>query len=300
LSAANIRYQDYQYQHQLATGSWRWTTRMDVSGSTPLYSVRDIVSPYGILRDSIPIPGDVVEAMSSSITEIQANFPPSILIGPPSSLTFDVDEGRGYSLPQEVVLTNDGVFGSLLGSSLAASATYVSVSPANVGNLAVNESGSFEVSVNSTDLINANSPYIESVVIQDANASNTPQSLPVTINVRPKATIYVSPVVLAFSVTAPVTGPFPPIPSQQLTVENTGPADSVLDFQIQRLTGLSDDWLSGFSPASGTLVSGGTQVANVTCAPVVGLARGTYTEALRVSGYSSNSYVDVLVQLVIS
>lgn len=216
------------------------------------------------------------------------------------SLIFEVDEGRGFSSAQEVVLTNDGVFGSLLGASLVTSAAYVSVSPANVGNLAANESGSFDVSVNSVDLTTANSPYNELVTIQDANATNTPQTLPVTINVRPKATVSVAPMVLSFSVTAPVSGPFPGIPSQQITVGNTGPASSVLDFQIQRLTGLSGDWLSSFSPVTGSLASGGTQVSTVSVAPIEGLARGTYQETLRVNGYSTNSYVDILVQLVIS
>lgn len=300
ISAANIQFQDYQFQLQVTTGSWRWTTRMDVSGASPLYEVRDIITPYGILRDSIPIPGDVIVAMNASIDEIQANFPPNIFVGPPASLTFEVDEGRGFSDAQAVVLTNDGVFGSLLGATLSTSAAYVTATPANVGNLAANESGQFEVAVDSTDLLNVNSPYSELVTVQDANATNSPQTLPVTINVRPKATIDLSPAMLAFAVTAPVTGPYPPIPSQSFTIENTGPAGSVLDFQIQRLTGLSDDWLSSFAPVTGTLTSGGTATINVAVAPIEGLARGTYQETLRVSGYSTNSYVDLLVQLVIS
>jgi hypothetical protein len=299
-TAANIRFQDYQFQYQVTTGSWRWTTRMDVSGSSPIYEVRDIISPYGILRDSIAVPGEVIEAMKSSIDTIRANFPPNILIGPPSSLTFEVDEGRGFSDPQAVVLTNDGVFGSLLGAVLSTSASYLTTTPANVGNLAANESGSFEVAVNSMDLLSVNSPYNETVTVQDANASNNPQTLDVTITVRPKATIDLSPTALAFTAVAPIVGPFPPIPSQSFTIENTGPSGSVLNYQIQRLTGLSDNWLSSFAPVTGTLTSGATATINVAVAPIEGLARGTYQETLRVSGYSTNSYVDLLVQLVIS
>jgi len=273
---------------------------MDVTGAVPVFSVRDITSPYGILRDSISIPGEVVQAMNASIDEITANFPPNILMGPPASLTFEVDEGRGFSDAQNVVITNDGVFGSLLGVTLSSSASYVVTSPANVGNMAANESGAFDVSVNSTDLLNLNSPYNETISVQDPSASNNPQLFDVTIIVRPKAEIDITPALLAFSATAPLTGPFPPIPSQQFTLENTGPAGSVLDYQIQSLTGLSDDWLSSFSPVAGTLTSGGQQVVNVAVAPIEGLARGTYQETLRISGYSNNSYVDLLVQLVIS
>lgn len=300
ISAASIRFQDYQFQHTVTTGAWRWTTRMDVSGSTPFFQIRDIVTPYGILRDSIPLPGEIVQAMNSSISEITANFPPNIFMGPPSSLSFEVDEGRGFSDPQNVVITNDGVFGSLLGVTLATSASYVVTSPANVGNLAANESGAFDVTVNSTDLLSANSPYAETLTVQDSNATNNPQTFNVDIIVRPKATIDITPVNLGFSVVAPVVGAYPPIPSQQFTLENTGPAGSVLDYQIQRLTGLSGDWLSSFSPVTGTLTSGATQIINVATGPIEGLARGTYQETLRISGYSSNSYVDLLVQLVIS
>ena len=60
VTAANIRFQDYQFSQQLATGTWRWTTRMDVSGSVPTFEVRDVITPYGTLRDNTPIPGDVI------------------------------------------------------------------------------------------------------------------------------------------------------------------------------------------------------------------------------------------------
>lgn len=302
ISAANLRYQDYQFQVSVSTGVWRWTTRMDVTGSTPVFQILGITSPYGILRDSIPFPGEVVQAMSDSITQIMANFPPSILITPPSSpLVFEVDEGRGFSDVQNVILTNDGVYGSLLGTSIASSASYVSVSPANVGNLAANESGSFDVAVDSTSLFSASSPYSETVTVQDPNATNNPQTLPISIVVRPKATIDATPVSLSFSVTKPLDGSaFPPIPVQQFTIENSGPSGSVLDFQVQALTGTATDWLSGFAPVTGTLDSGETQIVNVSVAPISSLSAGTYQETLRISGYSSNSYFDVTVQLVIS
>jgi hypothetical protein len=273
---------------------------MDVSGSFPFFQVRDVCSPYGVLRDSVPIPGDVVVAMSDSISQIKQNFPPKILVGPPASLTFTVDEGRGFSDGQNVVLTNDGSFGALLGSTLTTSASYVTVSPANVGNLAANASGSFDVAVDSTDLVAADSPYAETVRVQDPNATNTPQTLPITINVRPKATMALVPAVLSFSAVAPITGPFPATPAQSFQLQNTGPAGSVLDFQIQRLTNTSERWLSSFGPVSGTVNGGSYDVINVQVHPCEGLLTGTYQETLRISGYSTNRYVDVLVQLVVT
>ena len=273
---------------------------MDVTGANPSYTILDIQAPMGILRDTIPLPGDVVVAMGASITEIQSNFPPSILLGPPASLTFEVDEGRGFSLAQDAQLTNDGVFGSLLGATMASSASYVTVTPAILGNLAANEAGTFSVAVDSTSLLATSSPYAESLTVQDSNASNSPQTYNLTINVRPKATIDVAPTALAFMATRPITGPFGPVPSQAFILTNTGPAGSVLEYQIQRLTELSNNWLVGFSPVTGTLGSGLSDTITVQVVPVEGLPAGTYTEVLRVSGYSTNQTFDVGVQLIIT
>lgn len=300
ITAANIQTQDYGFNYQTASGTWRWVTRMDVSGAGVVFEIRDIYSPLGMLRDTVPIPGEVITAMADSITEVQSHFPPSILVGPPASLTFDVDEGRGYSEPQNVVVTNDGVFGSLLNAALATSASYVTTTPANVGNLAANESGSFDVAVDSTDLLSTQSPLAATISVEDANASNSPVIYNVTINIRPKATINLTTAQLNFSVSKPLTGDFPAIPNQTFSVENTGPAGSVLNYQIQALTGLATDWLTGFSPVTEQLASGASQITTVMVAPSNDMGPGTFTETLRVSGYSTNSYVDLVVQLTIT
>lgn len=298
--AANLQTQDFKFQVIVQTGPWRWTTRMDLSQSAPVFSVQDIISPFGILRDTIPIPGEVVQAMSESIDEILTQFPPNILMGPPASLTFDVDEGRGFSVSQTVIITNDGVYGSLLNASLASSAPYLTVQPANIGNLAFNETGQFEVAVDSTLLLAANSPFAETITVQDPNAVNTPQVFSVTINVRPQATIDVSPTSLDFSVTKPISGAFPAIPTQQFSVTNTGPAGSVLDWQVQKLTGLSDDWLKNFTPVSGSLNSGESELVTVSVIPDSGVGLGTFQETLRISGFSTNDSVDLPITLVVS
>lgn len=298
ISAANLRLQDYQFEVQTPLGKWRWTTRVDVTGSVPAYQIRDIIAPFGLLRDTVPIPGDVVVAMGESIQEVKAQFPPAILLGA-ASLSFVVDEGRGFSLTQSVAITNNGVFGSLLGTAVSTSAPYVLATPANVGNLSFNEAGSFSVSVDSTGLLASGSPYSQSVTVADPAASNNPRILPITITVRPKATILASPLTLAFSAVAPLSGPFPAVPSQTFTLENTGPVGAVLDFQIQKLMNTSP-WLAGFSPVTGSLNSGSSQLVTVSVSPPEGTSVGVYEERLRISGYSTNSFVDVLVQLVVT
>lgn len=296
---SNIKFHDHAFELSTAKGKWQWTTRLDVSQSNPAYSVRDIISPYGLLRDSVPIPGDVVEAMQASIAELKSNFAPSILLGPPSSLNFTVDEGRGFAAPQDVPITNDGVYGSLLGCALTTSASWLRVSPANVGNLAMNESGEFSVEVDSTNLLATASPYAAAVTIQDPAAVNNPIVLPVTVTVRPKATIDTDVALVTFSVTKPLTGAFPAIADLTFDVSNVGPAGSILEFEIQKLLGTSD-WLTAFLPADGSLASGDSETITVSVEPPTSMMQGTYSETLRVSGFSSNSYVDVEIRLVIS
>jgi hypothetical protein len=300
ISAASISAQDVGFSLNLYGRVWRWKTRMDVSGASPAFQIIDIQTPWGPLRDSIPLPGEIVQGMSDSITSLKANFKPLILVGPPSSLTFSVDEGRGFSLPLNASVTNIGVYGSLLSTTLVVSAPYLHVSPSVVPHLAANQEGSFEVSVDSTDLLASSSPYSGTISIQDSTSPNSPQVLPVSVIVRPKAVITVSPATVVFTATRPLSGPYPTIATQQFTVQNAGPSGSVLDYQIVRLTGLSQNWLAGFTPVTGILNASSTANITVTVAPVEGLMPGTYEETLRVSGYSFNDYTDVLIRLVIT
>jgi hypothetical protein len=299
ITASHLQTQSYEFQQDTPNGRWKWTTVVDVSGSSPAFNVARILSPRGIMRDSIPIPGDVVVAMGESIAELRTQFTPAILLGPPIALTFDVDEGRGFSLAQEVALTNSGVFGSLLATSLTASAAYVSVVPARLGGLSANEAGTFEVSVDSTSLLAVDSPYAAAVLVEDPMATNTPRTLPVTINVRPRATIEVGPGLLTFAAVKPLSGPFATVPLQAFVIANTGPVGSVLEWQLQRVECAS--WLASFGPVSGTLEAGETETINVVVAPTASTLQGAwFTETLRISGFSTNAHVDVGLQLRIT
>lgn len=236
--------------------------------------------------------------MADSITQIQSSFTPKILLNI-TSFTFTVDEGRGVSDPQPITITNNGVFGSLLNASVATSAPYVIATPANVSGLASTETGTTQISADSTSLLASGSPYSATVTVQDPNATNTPQTVAVTVIVRPRATIALSPTALSFSVSKPLTGPFPPIPTQTFQLQNTGLSTSVLNYQIQKLTNNSP-WLASFTPTFGTVNGGSFQLVTVAVAPDASMVPGIYTETLRVSGYSTNFYQDLAVTLVIS
>jgi hypothetical protein len=296
--ASNIQSQDYKYAVQVPQGTWRWTTRVDVSQALVIFEIRDVFSPFGLLRDSIPIPGSVVTAMAGSITDLQTAFAPSIVFAP-TSFTFTQDEGRGFDLPQALTISNGGVYGSLLSCSVSADAAFVKVNPASASSLAFNASGAVQVSVDTTTLLAVSSPYSATLTLQDPNATNTPQTVPITIVVRPKAIITLTPTALVFNVACPTTGSFPPVPSQTFNIQNTGPAGSALNFQVQKLIGLSP-WLVSYSPTFGELASSASQTITVVVAPEANMQPGCYKETLRVSGYSLNSYQDIPVTLTIT
>ncbi len=291
VSPAQIQTQAYSFKQDTALGRWSWTTVMDVSGVSPAFKVTDIRTPFGLYRDTTPIPGEIVEAMGASILQIRTQFQPAILVGPPTTITFEITEGLGYSEAQEASVTNNGAYGSLLAAALATSASYVSVNPTIVGALAVNSVGTFEVVVDSTALTADDSPYTETVTVQDASAVNSPQTLTVVINVLPKATIEASPTSLTFNAVRPLSGPFDPIATQTFAVTNDGPAGSVLEWQIQRDG--NSPWLASYTPVSGTLESGESATITLTVVPATNTLVGQYTAALRISGYSTNDYVSV-------
>lgn len=294
---SNLQTQDYEYKFAVLQGFWRWKTRLDVSQTMPVYSVRDVVSPFGLLRDNVPIPGPVVQAMAQSITELQQAFAPRILVAP-TSLTFTVDQGRGFSDPQQVTVTNNGIYGSLLSPTLTSSVAYVSITPASLGGLSFNESGLPQISVDSTNLLASSSPYAASVVVQDPNATNSPQTVSLAIVVRPLAHIAVNTNTLTFYANAPLSGPFAPIPAQVVILTNSGTGASLLDWQAVKTYGVP--WLASYNPISDTLAGGLSENITIGLQPDDDMRTGTYTEILRISGYSDNFEQDVLIQLIIS
>lgn len=293
-----LRIQDYQFSLKLPEGTWLWNTRADVSGSVAAYSIRNVISPWGPVVDNIDLPGSLVVAMAESIGEIRQAFAPTIGFSP-VGFAFDVDEGRGCSDPQLLTVSNVGTYGSLLGVTAVSSAPWLQVVPASIGGIAYGNSVSIEVKVDSTDLLVSGSPYSETITIQGVDATNTPQVVPVTVTARSRPTIQVSVTELSFHVVKPLSGDFPYIPAQQFTISNAGLSDSRLTYQIQKLLHCSD-WLTSFTPSSGNISGGFGQAITVGVQPPSTMVAGTYSEILRVSGFSTNHYVDVSVRLIIS
>jgi len=55
-----------------------------------------------------------------------------------------------------------------------------------------------------------------------------------------------------------------------------------------------------FTPVSGSLTSGASEVITVSVIPDSDVGLGTFTETLRISGFSTNNAVDIPITLVVT
>ena len=292
----------YAFTKSRPEGVWRWVISATIGPYAVTFVVRNIQTPYGPFgglrnaSEDIPLPLDIVQAMTDAAIQVQTSFTPTTQVLP-SSLTFTVDEGYGESEPQSLSITNTGPFGSFLSPLLTPLDSFVLPIPLQGTTLSSGESSSPMVSVDSADLLAISSPYSTSLTVSDITA--TIVTVPVTINVRPLAEITLSTLLISATTTYLPGNTFTAIPVLTFTVTNTGPIGSILIYRVKKLIGLSD-WLTGMDPQSGTLSSGSPEIISLTLTPYVGMMTGTYSETLRVFGYSSNKHVDVKIQLIVA
>lgn len=285
-----LNFQDYEFSLNTSRGWWRWKTRIDTTLQAPQVFIRDIVSPYGLLRDSIPIPGAVISAMQDSMDQLQIAFSPVQSVDP-LQLFFTVDEGRGLSVDLPVTIQNTGPFGSVLTALATASNPYINLSPTEVGMLPAQGTGTLTVRVDSAYL--SPGPLQDQITI--TGGSNAPTTIQVFTTVRPRAILAVS--IPSIQVTIPyLIDTDYPITEVELTVLNNGPATSVLEWKAKKLIDCSP-WLS-LDPKSGVLNgSGDSETIVLQFQPPNNILLGSYTETLRVAGYSENFYIDVPITL---
>ncbi|OPZ35429.1 MAG: hypothetical protein BWY99_02256 [Synergistetes bacterium ADurb.BinA166] len=283
-------------------GTWYWTVRAtNVQNSSQLYQVADITSPFGKLAAvDVPIPGDVVLEMASTIAQLQEQLAPLLaLVGStPTSYSVTVTEGDPMLSIAAVPFQNAGAFGSFLTAVATPSAPWLSAAPPTVAGLNKNDQGQFTIRVNPATLFASGSPYVGYLNLQDNR--NPPTTIPVTVTVtvRPRPSVLVSPasVFLSYSLTGPVSGG-----AVALSVTNSGPSGSSLTFSVTKVGNISP-WME-FVPASGgPLVSGDSAIVTFSIVPAgVPSVPGTYSDSVLVSSpNASNGPVVVPVTLVVS
>ncbi|MDD4050360.1 MAG: choice-of-anchor D domain-containing protein, partial [candidate division Zixibacteria bacterium] len=178
----------------------------------------------------------------------------------PANFGFNATQDASNPANQYLTISNAGA-GSLVWTLTNAS-TWLGLSPTSG-----TDAGSVTVSANIAGLTAAT--YYDTIVITDANASNNPQKVPVTLVVAspPKPTISLSPTTFSFAATQGGSDPM----AKALTITNTGQA--TLNWTATK----SSTWL-GLSPTSGAGNAG------VTVSAAVGsLVAGIYVDTIVVS-----------------
>lgn len=206
---------------------------------------------------------------------------PSISLSP-TALSFSGVEGGTTPAAQLISLANPT--GGTLSWSLVSNASWLGLSV--VSGTTTTETDSISASVNLTGL--ATGTYTAAITVTASGATNTPQTIPVSLTVNPATTVS-SPVIglsvstLAFAGTAGGSNPA----TQSFTISNTG--TGTLSWTV----GENAAWLT-LSPTSGT----NTGTVSVS-ASLSGLAAGTYSGTVTVSATGATSKT-IQVTLTIS
>ncbi|HUR39519.1 MAG TPA: choice-of-anchor D domain-containing protein, partial [Planctomycetota bacterium] len=229
-------------------------------------------------RLSYRLRGSDLEMMLDAGFLASATFPLTvdpIISVTPTSLTFYAPLGGPNPLPKVVKLKNADVAGSgQMSWTVTDNAPWLTVKPGK-GKRRPGMSKNLTVSVNVTGL--AVGIYTGTITITSPTASNSPQTVTVTLRVNDGPTILVDPPALVFN--SPDVGPNP-VP-QFMTLQNVGAG--ILNWTAASVvaTPPAGTWLS-VSPSSGALRAGETVILSVLINHA-GLASGTYTASVNVT-----------------
>jgi hypothetical protein len=201
----------------------------------------------------------------------------------PGSLTFDAPQGGANPAPAALTLENQG--GGTLAWNATTDAAWLAVSPIS-GSLAAGIKQSLTVTVNTASL--AEGTYLAAVHVTATGASNTPQTVGVTLNVNALPKIGANPGSLGFVVSLDSSTSAP----AGLSVTNTGSGTLVWSVS----PGAS--WLS-ITPSGGSLGALASAPLLMT-ANASGMAVGHYTASVHVTDPNAlNSPQTVNVDLTV-
>ena len=262
-----------------------WLTVSPGSGTTP-GSVQVSINS-GVLAGLATgtYSGNVVFTATTSAANSPLSVPVTLTVTAalsplPTSLTFNYTINGTAPGAQPVAVTSNG---AAIAYSAAASTTsggsWLLVSPGS----ATTPTG-ISVSVNPASL--AAGQYTGKITLTSTGATNSPVSIPVTLNVSSQPTLTVTPSSLTFNLTS--LGSLPP--SQNLSISAS--ASAALAFTAAASTTSGGNWLS-VSPPSGT--TPGSVAVSIT---LNNLAAGIYNGSIKVTATgASNSPVTIPVQL---
>lgn len=199
-----------------------------------------------------------------------------------TSMTFEAPAGGPNPPAQDLVVTNTGAAALQWDSALVtAGASWLKIAP-GTGHLGAGRDKELKVTVASAGL--APGTYTATLrFFEKGNPANF-VDLTVTLNVLTPPFIDLRPVAgLTFS--APAGSGLQP--AQFLTLTNTGGTTLNWTLTFSVTTPIGGTWLTAVTPASGTLPPGAPTSLTVTV-DASGLAAGTYTGTIQVTGNASN------------
>lgn len=300
--SVNVSGGSFQFSIASVGGIWSWSVRANnIQGAGQLYEVLDIRTPYGAIeRVAAPIPGDVVVEMAASVQSVQGQLAPLLALVTPGVVSFSITvvEGDPNQTVAAVPFQNVGNFGSFMTVTGTLGVPWLQVTPASIAGVAKNQQGAMTVTLLTSSLLSASSPYQGTVSLQDNRSVPTVIVLTFNVVVLPRPAISASPgsIALSWFLSTSSSGP-----SATLAVSNSGPVGSSLLWSAARLHNTSP-WLS-FTPATGGPLAPAAS-SSVVCSLLAGSVPqviGTYTDTIRVSSTNaSNSPVDVPVVLTVS
>src|ERR1700734_1104089 len=141
----------FGFSVQSVGGVWNWFVKANnIQGLGQLYQIDNIITPYGKFVDAqIPLPGDVVIAMASSLQEIQQQLAPLVMLlsGTPLSYSVTVTEGDPSTYVATVPFTNAGAFGSFLSSASTSDSSWLTAVPSNIVGIGKNQPAQIKMNV---------------------------------------------------------------------------------------------------------------------------------------------------------
>lgn len=284
-------------------GVWMWTVKsMNIQGANQSFYVTDIGTPFGRLTDGIevPIPGDVIQEMSSTLSQFQQQLYPKLALvsGQQTSFNITVTQGDPASTVGAINFMNIGAFGSFMSATAAPTVPWLFGSPPTVTGLDKNDSGQIALIINPASLTASPTPYIGQLNLIDNRVVPTIIPLSVSVTVLPQPAIAAAPLSLQFSYTL-ISGANSG--SQQLVITNSGPSTSILNFTAAKVQN-SSPWLTFFPVMAGGLQAGQTAVLTLSLiSTFIPQVPGVYTETILVSSVNaSNGSVAVSITLTVN
>jgi hypothetical protein len=242
------------------TSSGGWLSASPLNGTTP-GTLSVSVNPSGLAVGTytrtltITASGAANSPVTLNVTLNVTGTAPGIRLSP-GAFTFAYTAGGSMPPAQNLSVTSGGVALSFTSST---SAAWLTASPASG-----TTGGTISLSVNPAGL--AAGTYSGAVTVTVPGASNSPQTVGVTLNVAAQPNLALSPGTLSFTYHTGGSAP----PAQSVTVSTSG---SALTYTVST----SVAWLTA-TPANGTT----TGTVNVGINPG-GLAAGTYNGTVNIS-----------------